>query len=91
MVTAQEDGSAELTDERLLERASELGRVLFSHDRDFLTITDHWLEIGREFAGLAYGHQQRISYAQAINDLELIAKASDPLDARNKVFYIPFK
>lgn len=56
VVTAHEDGAAELDDEALLERANYLGRVLFSQDRDLLIIAHHWLETGREFSSLIYAH-----------------------------------
>jgi predicted nuclease of predicted toxin-antitoxin system len=36
VITAQEDGSDGLPDEELLDRASDLGRVLVTHDEDFL-------------------------------------------------------
>jgi predicted nuclease of predicted toxin-antitoxin system len=36
VLTAQEDGAAELDDDRLLQRATELGRVLVSQDEDLL-------------------------------------------------------
>lgn len=36
VLTAQEDGMAELDDERLLRRATELGRILVSQDKDLL-------------------------------------------------------
>jgi predicted nuclease of predicted toxin-antitoxin system len=36
VLTAQEDGAAELDDELLLERAAKLGRVLVSQDEDLL-------------------------------------------------------
>jgi predicted nuclease of predicted toxin-antitoxin system len=39
VVTAQEDGSATLDDPLLLDRASALGRVLFSQDGDLLRET----------------------------------------------------
>lgn len=38
VLTAGEDGSAMLDDDALLERASSLGRVLFSQDEDLLVI-----------------------------------------------------
>ena len=34
VLTAQEDGAAQLDDDRLLQRASELGRILVSQDKD---------------------------------------------------------
>jgi predicted nuclease of predicted toxin-antitoxin system len=36
VLTAQEDGTAELDDPALLDRAGELGRIVFTRDRDFL-------------------------------------------------------
>jgi len=36
VLTAQEDGAAEATDAALLQRATELGRVLVSQDADLL-------------------------------------------------------
>jgi predicted nuclease of predicted toxin-antitoxin system len=36
VVTAQEDGASELSDPQLLDRATVLGRILFTHDNDLL-------------------------------------------------------
>ncbi len=36
VLTAQEDGAAQLNEGRLLQRATELGRVLVSQDTDLL-------------------------------------------------------
>lgn len=36
VLTAQEDGAAELDAAQLLDRATSLGRVVFTQDRDFL-------------------------------------------------------
>jgi len=38
ILTSQDDGTATKDDDILLARAAELGRVLFSQDRDFLRI-----------------------------------------------------
>jgi len=89
VVTAYEDGAAELDDDRLLERASLLGRVLFSQDRDLLVITHHWLITGREFSGLIYAHQLNITIGRAIRDLEMLAQAFDPEDMRNHIEFLP--
>lgn len=90
VLTAFEDGADDWEDEHLFERATLLGRVLFSQDRDLLALARHWLQTGREFSGLAYAHQRKISIGQAIDDLELIAVALDPQDMRNVVVYLPF-
>lgn len=90
VLTAFEDGSDTLDDEPLLERTTQLGRVLFSQDRDFLVISRQWLQNGREFAGLVYAHQLNISIGQAVQDLELIAQVMEPSEMRNQVVFIPF-
>ena len=43
VLTAQEDGSAELADDVLLKRATELGRILVSQDEDLLREGASWL------------------------------------------------
>lgn len=90
VITAYEDGAAELEDDILLARATRLGRVLFSQDADLLKVTDQWLTTGREFAGLVYAHQLGITIGQAIRDLLLIAQALDPEDMRNHIEFLPF-
>jgi len=70
VLTAQEDGSDQLDDDLLLERARQLDRVLFSQDRDLLRIATEWLRSGRDFIGLVYAHQLSITIGQAIRDLE---------------------
>jgi hypothetical protein len=89
VMTAHEDGAAELDDEVLLERAIHLGRVLFSQDRDLLIITHHWLETGREFSGLIYAHQLNITIGRAVRDLELLAQVLDPTDMHNHIEFLP--
>ena len=42
VLTAQEDGRADWDDDRLLERAFELVRVVFTQDRDFLVLAADW-------------------------------------------------
>jgi len=90
ILTAEEDGTTQLTDHLLLERAAALRRVLFSADKDLLVIAHQWQQDGREFAGVTYAHPLRISIGEAIRDLELIAKVFDPDDMRNRVEYLPY-
>jgi predicted nuclease of predicted toxin-antitoxin system len=89
VLTAYQDGFAGKSDERLLERSTQLGRVLFTHDEDFLAIAHHWLLDGREFAGIVYVHQDELPNRKMIDDLELIAKAADPKDTWNRVEFLP--
>ncbi len=89
VVAAHEDGAAEFDDEALLERATLLGRVLFSQDRDLLVITHQWLETGREFSGLIYAHQLNITIGRAVRDLELLAQVLEPDNMHNHIEFLP--
>ena len=89
VLTCREDGTEPWYDDRLLERATALGRVLFSQDDDQLAIAHRHQRTGHPFAGLIYGHQLDLSIGQAIRDLELIAQVYDPEDLRDRVEYLP--
>jgi predicted nuclease of predicted toxin-antitoxin system len=52
VLTAQEDGTRRLPDPMLLDRATALGRVLFSQDRDLLREAAQRQQRGVSFAGL---------------------------------------
>ena len=56
-LTAQQDGAAGFDDESLLQRATELNRMLFTQDEDLLAIGSAWQQQSREFAGIVYAHQ----------------------------------
>ncbi len=90
VLTAEEDGSATLDDDPLLDRAMALGRVLFSQDQDLLIIAHRRLQTGAAFAGVVYAHQLNITVGQAVRDLELIGKVLDPNDMQNRVEYLPY-
>jgi hypothetical protein len=49
VVTAEEDGSAMLDDDALLDRATSLGGVLFSQEQDLLAIANRRLRTGPAF------------------------------------------
>ena len=89
VVTAQEDGSARLDDELLLERITRLERVLFSQDRDFLAIAHRWQQTNRPFYGVIYAHQLTITVGQAVRDLALMMEALDPEDMRGQIEFLP--
>ncbi len=91
VLTAQEDNSGTLTDEELLDRAAMLGRVLFTQDIRFKAMAEDWQRRGKAFAGLLYGRQSNALVGKYVQDLELIAKASDAKDWANVVQYLPYK
>ena len=76
-------------DERLLERATELDRILVTNDEDFPVIATAWLATGRHFAGIVYMTRQQIPYGKAIDDLQLIAEGYSAHELANHVEYIP--
>lgn len=88
-LTAYEDGMAEDDDEPILERASSQGRIVFTHDQDFLEIAARWQSESREFSGIAFVAQERIATGQVIDYLELIAKTMTVDEMHNRVEYIP--
>lgn len=90
VLTAYEDGASQLDDSILLDRAGELGRVLFSMDEDLLIEATWRQRNGAPFSGVIYAHQLRISIGICIRDLELIAKAGEPEDMSNSILYLPF-
>ena len=90
VLTAQEDGRRQTPDPVLLDRAGDLGRIMFTMDDDLLAEATRRLRGGEAFAGVVYAHQQHVSIGQCVADLELIAAASDPPDWTNRVEYLPF-
>ena len=91
LLTAIEDGHAESTDERLLDRAHELRRVVFTQDIRFKARAEEWQRQGREFAGLLFGHQLGGTIGDYVRDLDLIAQASDTAEWANVVEHLPFR
>jgi len=89
VLTSQEDGTEEFEDSDLLNRATELGRVLFTQDDDLLREANKKHQIGGIFAGVFYAHQLNISVGQTVLDLELLAKATEIEEWLNKIAYLP--
>jgi hypothetical protein len=89
VLTTQQDGFRQATDDRLLDRAGELGRVLFSQDDDLLAEAKRRQVEGVQFSGVIYAHQIRITIGQCVQDLELIAKLAEPEELANRVEFLP--
>ena len=89
VITAQDDAWDRREDEELLLRATHLGRVVFTQDADFLRIAAEFHQRSREFAGIVYGHQMRVSIGQCVLDLELIARCYEPSDMLNRIEHLP--
>ncbi len=61
VITAQEDGTAQLDDLQLLRRATELGRILVWQDADLLREGMFLVRKNEDFSGVIYAHQLRIT------------------------------
>jgi uncharacterized protein DUF5615 len=89
VVTAYEDQAHEMADPDLLDRATSLGRVLFTQDDDLLAEATRRQQAGIVFGGVIYAHQQDVSIGQSVQDLEVIAAAGTEADVANQVLYLP--
>lgn len=90
VLSAYEDGAHELEDAALLDRAHELGRVLFSRDDDLVREAIRRQREGLSFSGVIYAHQREVSIGRCTLDLHLIAEASEPEELRDQVIFLPF-
>ncbi len=91
VLRTQDDGTTELDDEPLLARATELARLFFTQDEDFLNIASRWQQSGAHFIGILFAHQQGASLGRLVEDIELIAMCCDLQELSNRVTYLPLK
>jgi hypothetical protein len=89
VLTVQEDGRGGAGDPAVLDRATALGRVLMTHDDDFLAEAARRQRDGEEFSGVIYAHQLRVTVGRCIQELELIGTLCDPGELRNQVQHLP--
>jgi hypothetical protein len=89
VLTSQEDGTTEWSDDRLLTRATELGRAMVTQDADFLAIAQARQERGESFAGVIYSHPLNVTIGDLVRDLELIAECGTPEDHVDRIIYLP--
>jgi len=89
VITAYEDGADDMDDSSLLDRATELGRVLFTHDDDLLAEATKRQQEDIPFGGVIYVHQMETTIGACISNLELISNAGEPEDLLNRVEFLP--
>ena len=89
VMTAYEDGADKMEDAELLDRATKLGRVLFTQDDDLLSEGAMRQKEGIPFSGVIYAHQMRVTIGACIHDLEIIAKAGEAEDLFNRAQFLP--
>ena len=91
VVTAQEDGATELADDKLLQRATELGRILVSQDKDLLRVGNRLQVEAKPFSGIFYAPQRGVTSGRMVEDLELIVRASSPEEWQNRIGRLPLR
>jgi hypothetical protein len=91
VLTAHEDDASRLPDTLLLDRATALGRVLFSQDEDLLHEAAQRQQRGLPYAGVIYAHQLKVTIGQCVRDLELLARVGAPEDFADRVQYLPLR
>lgn len=89
VLTAFEDGTSALQDAALLDRAGELGRVLFTRDDDLLAEANSRQRAGIPFHGIVYAHQLRVSIGRCVQDLQIIAEAEGTESLENAIIFLP--
>ncbi len=91
ILISQDDGTSRQADEILLARASDLGRILFTQDQDFLRIAVEWQRQGRPFLGVLFAPQQGVNLGGLADDLELLLTCCAPEELRDRVTYLPLR
>ena len=89
VLTAQEDNTTETSDPELLDRATELGRLMVTQDEDFLAEATLRQREAMAFSGVVFARQTKVSIGQLIENLELIALAGEPREFASRVTYLP--
>jgi hypothetical protein len=89
VLASQEIDADQLSDEMLLERASQLARPLVTHDIRFHAMAENWQALGRPFCGVIFGHLLQVSIGQCVRDLEIIAKGTDLEDWQSTILRLP--
>jgi hypothetical protein len=89
VLTVEEDRFRAKPDTEILNRAFELGRVVFTQDAHFVIEGCRRQRAGQPFSGVIYGYQMKCTVGQLVLDLELIAKTSSLEEYRNRVEFLP--
>ena len=88
VLTTQEDGHSETPDPLVLDKAGELGRVVFTRDADFLREGVRRQRTGIRFAGVIYAHQTRVPIGRCIEVLREIAETRSEEEVVNSVTHV---
>lgn len=88
VLTAQQDQTTRLPDPKLLSRARELGRILFSQDEDLIAEAVSCQRKREPFATVIFARQLDLSIGRCVGDLETLVKAALPEDAQGQIIFL---
>ena len=88
VLTTQEDGHTETPDPLVLDRAGELGRVVYSEDRDFLREGVRRQRAGIPFAGVIYARQS-VPIGMCIESLHIIVELGTREEVISNINHLP--
>ncbi len=66
VLAATEEKTNQLSDSELLETATKLNRVIFTHDIRFRALAEQYQRDGKQFAGLLFGPAEGASIGQFV-------------------------
>jgi len=84
VVTADEDDHEQHSDADILQRSTELGRVLVTYDEDFYAETSRCWASGEDFSGVMIIPSGTFSWGEAIRTLYLFAMTHDRIEFLNR-------
>jgi len=91
VLRSQDDHSDQFSDSQLLDRAMQLGYVLFTYDHDLLLEAKKRQLGNQPFAGIIFAHPLKVSIGMCVRDLEILAHVYESEDMNNRVEYLPIK
>lgn len=89
VLRALEDDSTGLSDVALLDRATELGRVIVTRDVHFLREASRRQKAGIAFAGIIFIRSTTVPLGCLADDLEFVAATCAPETLSDGVVFVP--
>lgn len=89
VLTADEDNLADASDDELLDRATDLGRVLVTFDCDFFVLVKARWEAGTTFSSVITARQNEVKIGQCVTSLLFFAEAAAADDTRSQLYRLP--
>ena len=89
VLTAQQDGAILYADADLLDRAGELGRLIFLMDADFLAEAARRQRLGLPFTSVVYVRFLDALIGRCIDDLILLSEPTTEEERTGRIIYLP--